>query len=76
MPKKDTNNYNKNYFTTRGIPQPGAETVTSEEKQKLAQSQQQAQNEQAQHGTPTGPDEDAEIRRAMGRSSGPQDGGE
>lgn len=63
MPKKDTNNYNKNYFTTRGIPQPAAETVNDEEKQKLAQSE-----KAAREGEKTGPNENAEIARAMGRN--------
>lgn len=61
MPNKNTNNYNKNYFTTRGIPQPGAETDTEEEKHKVAQS------EKAVEENASGPDENAEIARAMGR---------
>lgn len=63
MPKKNTNNYNKNYFTADGIPQPGAETDTEQEKRKLAQSEKAA----ARRVEPTGPDEDSEIARAMGR---------
>jgi hypothetical protein len=62
MPNKNTNNYNKDYFTTRGIPQPGAETDTEQEKQKLAQSE-----KAATEAGETGPDQDAEIARAMGR---------
>lgn len=64
MPNKNTNNYNKNYFTTRGIPQPAAETVNEEEKQKLAQSEKTAREGE---GNATGPDENSEIARAMGR---------
>ena len=67
MPNKNTNNYNKNYFTTRGIPQPGAETDTEQEKQKFAESE-----KAAEEGTATGPDENSEIARAMGRK--PDDG--
>jgi hypothetical protein len=62
MPKKNTNNYNKNYFTADGIPQPGAETDTEKEKQKLAQSEKAAREVD-----PTGPDEDSDIARGMGR---------
>ena len=49
MPKKNTNNYNKNYFTADGIPQPGAETDTEKEKHKLVQSE-----KAAREGEPTG----------------------
>lgn len=59
---KNTNNYNKSYYTTRGVPQPGAENITEEEKQKLAQSEQAAREET------TG--EDPDIARAMGRKPG------
>ena len=61
MPDKNTNNYNKNYFTTRGIPQPGAETDTEQEKHKVAQSDKEVEE------SASGPGENAEIARAMGR---------
>jgi hypothetical protein len=70
MPKKNTNNYNKNYFTADGIPQPGAETDTEKEKHKLAQSEKAAREQAAREGEPTGPAEDSEIARAMGRKPG------
>jgi hypothetical protein len=65
MSSKNTNNYNKNYFTANGIPQFAAETVTEQEKQKLAQSEKQARRKGA-------PGENAEIARAMGRKRGDQ----
>lgn len=63
MSSKQNNNYNKNYFTANGIPQFAAETVTSEEKQKLAQSEKAARKKGASG-------ENGEIARAMGRKRG------
>ena len=60
---KSNDNYNKDYFTAGGIPQPGAELVPDEEKQKLGRRMQDAQEEDVEV---SGPDADPEIARAMG----------
>ena len=60
---KANDNYNKDYFTAGGIPQPGAEIVTDEEKQKLGRRMQDAQAPDVEL---SGPDADPEIARAMG----------
>ena len=60
---KANDNYNKDYFTAGGIPQPGAELVPDEEKQKLGRRMQDAQEEDVEV---SGPDADPEIARAMG----------
>jgi hypothetical protein len=60
---KATDNYNKDYFTAGGIPQPAAEIVPDEEKAKLSRSMQEAQEGEVEV---SGPDADPEIARAMG----------
>lgn len=60
---KTDDNYNKDYYTAAGIPQPGAEIVPDEEKAKLGRHIKEAQEEEVEL---SGPDADPEIARAMG----------
>ena len=64
---KDTNNYNKDYYTARGIPQPAAEEVTGREKDKLTEAGPNVPASSAKEEPPTGPDQSPEIARKMGK---------
>ena len=64
---KDTNNYNKDYYTARGIPQPAAEEVTGREKDKLTEEDPNVPASSADEEPLTGPDQSPEIARKMGK---------
>jgi len=65
MGKKNTDNYNKDYFTANGIPQAAAEEVPDLEKAKLTR-QEARQTEKPV--VKTGPNQNEEIARAMGHT--------
>jgi hypothetical protein len=62
--RKANDNYNKDYFTADGIPQPATEYVPTDEKQDLTRQRPEAPKQKIE---PTGPGQDLEIARAMGQ---------
>jgi hypothetical protein len=62
--RKATDNYNKDYFTADGIPQPAAEYPTDLEQKEVTENRPGKPKPEPEL---TGPNHDPEIARAMGR---------